>query len=67
MKRVFDIVVSLAGPVLLFPLVLFVAVVIKADSPGPISLPHNGHPNALPNREYADKLDSFLRAEILKK
>ena len=36
MKRVFDIVVSLAGPVLLFPLVLFVAVVIKADSPGPI-------------------------------
>ena len=31
------------------------------------NLPHNGHPNALPNREYADKLDSFLRAEILKK
>jgi lipopolysaccharide/colanic/teichoic acid biosynthesis glycosyltransferase len=36
MKRVFDIVVSLAGLVLLFPLLLFVAVVIKADSPGPI-------------------------------
>ena len=30
------------------------------------NLPHNGHPNARANKEYADKLESFLRAEILK-
>lgn len=31
------------------------------------NLPHNGHPNALANKEYADKLDAFLRAQILNK
>jgi lipopolysaccharide/colanic/teichoic acid biosynthesis glycosyltransferase len=36
MKRLFDIVVSLAGLVLLLPLLLLVAVLVKADSPGPI-------------------------------
>jgi lipopolysaccharide/colanic/teichoic acid biosynthesis glycosyltransferase len=36
MKRVFDIVVSLAGLVLLFPLLFLVAVLVKADSRGPI-------------------------------
>ena len=36
MKRLFDIVVALAGLVLLFPLLLLVAVLVKADSPGPI-------------------------------
>jgi lipopolysaccharide/colanic/teichoic acid biosynthesis glycosyltransferase len=36
MKRLFDIVVSLAGLVLLFPLLLLVAVLVKADSPGPV-------------------------------
>src|SRR5215510_14324397 len=36
MKRLFDIIVSLAGLVLLFPLLLLVAVLVKADSPGPI-------------------------------
>jgi hypothetical protein len=30
------------------------------------NLPHNGHPSALANKEYADKLEAFLRAEILK-
>jgi hypothetical protein len=31
------------------------------------NLPHNdnGHPNALTNKEYADKLDVVLRAQIL--
>jgi lipopolysaccharide/colanic/teichoic acid biosynthesis glycosyltransferase len=36
MKRLFDIVVSLAGLVLLSPLLLLVAVLVKADSRGPI-------------------------------
>jgi lipopolysaccharide/colanic/teichoic acid biosynthesis glycosyltransferase len=36
MKRAFDIVVSLAGLMLLLPLFLIAAVVIKLDSPGPI-------------------------------
>jgi lipopolysaccharide/colanic/teichoic acid biosynthesis glycosyltransferase len=36
MKRLFDIVVSLAGLVLLLPLFLAAAVAIKMDSPGPV-------------------------------
>jgi lipopolysaccharide/colanic/teichoic acid biosynthesis glycosyltransferase len=36
MKRTFDIAVSFLGLVVLSPLLLFVAVVIKLDSPGPI-------------------------------
>jgi len=36
MKRAFDIVVSLAALVLMFPLLLLVAIIIKLDSPGPI-------------------------------
>lgn len=28
--------------------------------------PHDGHPNAATNRQYADKLEAFLRAEVLK-
>jgi len=36
MKRLFDIVVSLAGLVLLVPLFLAAAVAIKMDSPGPV-------------------------------
>jgi lipopolysaccharide/colanic/teichoic acid biosynthesis glycosyltransferase len=35
-KRVFDIVMALAGLVLLFPLLFLVVVLVKADSPGPI-------------------------------
>jgi lipopolysaccharide/colanic/teichoic acid biosynthesis glycosyltransferase len=36
MKRIFDIIVSLAGLVVLLPLFLVVAIAIKLDSPGPI-------------------------------
>ena len=36
MKRAFDIVVSLAGLVLLFPVLLLMAIVIKLDSPFPV-------------------------------
>ena len=36
MKRIFDIVVSLVGLILLLPLLVFVAVLIKLDSRGPI-------------------------------
>jgi len=36
MKRAFDIVVSLAALVLIFPLLLLVSIIIKMDSPGPI-------------------------------
>jgi lipopolysaccharide/colanic/teichoic acid biosynthesis glycosyltransferase len=36
MKRAFDIVVSLAGLILLLPLLLVTAAAIKLDSPGPI-------------------------------
>ncbi len=36
MKRVFDLLVSLAGLALLFPLLLLVAILIKLDSPGPV-------------------------------
>jgi lipopolysaccharide/colanic/teichoic acid biosynthesis glycosyltransferase len=36
MKRLFDIVVSLAGLVLLLPLFLVAAIAIRLDSPGPI-------------------------------
>lgn len=36
MKRAFDILVSTTGLVLLFPLLLAVALLIKADSPGPV-------------------------------
>lgn len=36
MKRVFDIVVSLAGLVLLFPLFIVVSILIKLDSRGPV-------------------------------
>jgi lipopolysaccharide/colanic/teichoic acid biosynthesis glycosyltransferase len=35
-KRVFDIVVSVAGMILLFPLFLYLVIRIKRDSPGPI-------------------------------
>jgi lipopolysaccharide/colanic/teichoic acid biosynthesis glycosyltransferase len=36
MKRLFDLIVSLAGLVVLLPLFLVVAIAIKVDSPGPI-------------------------------
>jgi lipopolysaccharide/colanic/teichoic acid biosynthesis glycosyltransferase len=36
MKRAFDIIVSLAGLVVLLPLFLIVAIAIKLDSPGPV-------------------------------
>lgn len=36
MKRVFDVVVSLAGLIILVPFLLVVAVIIKLDSPGPV-------------------------------
>src|SRR6266481_4111096 len=36
MKRIFDIVVSLVGLILLLPLLVFVAVLIKLDSRGPV-------------------------------
>ena len=28
--------------------------------------PHDGHPSALANQQYADKLEAFLRTEVLK-
>jgi len=38
MKRTFDIVVAFLGLVVVSPLILLMAVVIKLDSPGPIFL-----------------------------
>ena len=36
MKRVFDIVVSLAGIILVLPLLILASILIKLDSPGPV-------------------------------
>src|SRR5215470_475634 len=36
MKRAFEILVSTLGLILLFPVLLFVALLIKLDSPGPV-------------------------------
>ena len=30
------------------------------------NLPHDGHPSAIANKKYADKLEAYLKAEILK-
>ena len=40
-KRIFDIVLSLLGMVILSPVFLIIAIIIKIDSKGPVFFVHN--------------------------